>query len=1022
MLQRWFEDPVWLWLLVLIAPTAWFGWKTLPGLGPTRRALALGLRAAVILMAVLLLAGPRWSDTASDLTVVALVDQSESVRRFAERGLAGDGGGASGSVEAWSAGWVEAGSGDRRADDRVGWVGFDGVASIQRLPTAGWAAEASAGSGGPESTLTPIPGSDVAEAIELGLASHVGDGGLRLLLVSDGNDTSGRALEAARAAAAAGVPVDVAPLAYEVGDDVRVDGVYAPRRVGLGQTAPVRVVVRAARPTAGRLLLRQNGRWLPGAVAVSADDWAADRGGEAVLMRSLDVAFDEARPTRFEAVFEPEAPGAVDALATNNAGESITLVDGPGRVLLVDGEVEGAGRVLARALERRGVAVDVVAPSGMPIGLSELLGYQAVVLQNVGHADVSRAAERALVDYVHDFGGGFAMLGGPNSFGAGGWTNSLVDRSILPVTCDIPAKTVLPSGALVLVIDRSGSMNAQVGSSGKSQQEVAGEAAILALQTLLPQDLSGVVAFDSQAQWVVPLGVNSLEVSSGQIRGIQPGGGTNIAPGLATAYRGLESSDVGPDALRHVLLLTDGGSPSEGLIEEAQLRADQGITLSVVGVGASGEQRLLLEDLARAGGGVYYDVADPNRLPQIFIKEALTIRRNLVKEVEFTPRRGPVASPITAGLESAPPLRGLVLTGPRDDGLTFTPLLGPDGEPLLAHRQVGLGRSVAFTSDATPRWAEAWLGWGGYADFWKRTVDLIARPPESLAHELVMSPTALGNRIALRLELYDEPGDSPVTRVLGAVAGPDQRPRTVTLERVGPSTFVGEVEAIDRGAYLAMLRIERVDGRGESVSSTASVQESAELAARRDNLPLLEQIAEVTGGRVLDASSPEAAGLFVRDRVFEARRPRPVRWALAPWLLGLLLLDVANRRVAWRPASVGQAVSRGLGALAGAGVRRPEAAPVGPPMATAREGAAAARRRAKGEAAAQRDRARAQALDGERAAQALSTSTAQAAGAARKPVEEPSAAPASGEGGMARLLEARRRAREQMDADADEDR
>ncbi|MEM7682180.1 MAG: VWA domain-containing protein [Planctomycetota bacterium] len=1028
MLHRSFEDPGWLWLGLLLIPLMGFGWRTFAGLGSTRRWLALGLRSAVVITAVLLLAGPRWSDTASDLTVVAVVDRSESVRRFAERGLEGRGSvGPNRSIEAWAGAWVDEASDDRRPEDRVGWVGFDGEAWIDRLPAASWVFDDALAV---ESALSPVTGSDLAAAIELGLASHVGDGGLRLMLVSDGNDTSGRAIEAARLAAAAGVPIDVAPLRYRVGDDVRVDGVYAPRRIGLGQTGQVRVVLRAARPSAGRLLLRQDGRWLTGGVAVTPDDWTEDQDGGVVLLRSLDVAFDDERPTRFEAVFEPEDAESTDAVATNNAAEAITLVDGPGKVLLVDGEGGAAGGVLAQALRRRGAQVDRVATSAIPSRLSELLGYRAVIFQNVPYAAISRTAEQALVDYVHDFGGGFAMVGGPQSFGAGGWTYSLTDAALLPVTCEIPAQTLLPSGALVLVIDRSGSMSAPVGQSGQSQQEVAGEAAILAMQTLFPQDLAGVVAFESEAQWVVPLGPNNVERSAEQVRSIRPGGGTNIAPGLALAYRALASSAVEDQALRHVLLLTDGGAPSDGLIEAAQTYADQGISLSVVGVGASGTQRFLLEDLAKAGGGVYYDVADPTRLPQIFIKEALTIRRNLVREAEFVPVRGPIASPVTAGLTAAPPLQGLVITGQRNDGLTFTPLLGPEGEPLFAHRQVGLGRSAAFTSDATARWAGDWLVWEGFADFWKRTVDLVARPPEVRTHEFAMTPAAQGQSLELRLEVFDEPGMAPVRRVLGAVAAPQGGSTTVALERTGPSTFVGSINAEDRGAYLAMLRIERVDGRAESISTTASVRDSAELAAPRDNLPLLQQIAEITGGRVLDVSAPAAGALFAGDRSFESRRPKAVRWQLAPWLLALLLLDVANRRVAWRPESWSAVARAALGALGGSGVRRePVIATAGwsgPRAATATAGVAEqARETARRRDAARRPDRKAVSSVVDDSAQVSRRSSLDKPGAgAQSPSPSPStatdaanASEAAPESGMQRLLEARRRARERMDGD-----
>ena len=144
--------------------------------------------------------------------------------------------------------------------------------------------------------------------------------------------------------------------------------------------------------------------------------------------------------------------------------------------------------------------------------------------------------QRLMAKYVHDLGGGLIMLGGPDSFGAGGWTNSQLDKYILPVSCQIPSQTILPSGALVLVIDRSGSMGSPVGGTMKTQQELANEAAVLALNTLYPQDMVGVIAFDGDAKLIVDTQYNNDPAAvAKRMRSLQPGGGTNIYSGLDMA-------------------------------------------------------------------------------------------------------------------------------------------------------------------------------------------------------------------------------------------------------------------------------------------------------------------------------------------------------------------------------------------------------------------------------------------------------------------------------------------------------
>jgi uncharacterized membrane protein len=99
--------------------------------------------------------------------------------------------------------------------------------------------------------------------------------------------------------------------------------------------------------------------------------------------------------------------------------------------------------------------------------------------------------------YVNDLGGGLIMTGGPHAFGAGGWINSPV-AEVLPVDLDPPQKKQMPSGALCLVIDRSGSMTGL-------KVEICKVAATAAVRLLSKVDKVGVVTFDAVSEWQVPM-------------------------------------------------------------------------------------------------------------------------------------------------------------------------------------------------------------------------------------------------------------------------------------------------------------------------------------------------------------------------------------------------------------------------------------------------------------------------------------------------------------------------------------
>ncbi len=979
------DHPAYLALLLLAAPIVWLGIRRLGTVERPRRIAALVLRCVVLTLLVLMLAGLRAERRHEDLTVIAVVDESASMRVFGRppppTGNAEPAANAPlrtvdrGVREYLTAAASSAAGGGRRPDDRFGLVTYDARPTVRVRPGPEVRLE-------PGDTTLPLEGTDTAAALEWAVAAKSdADTALRLVLVSDGNDTAGDTLAAARAAAAAGVAIDVLPIAYDVGEEVMVEGVYTPIEANEGQTVPVRVVLRATTRAAGQLQLQHDGRTLdlngdaPGTgQPVRPEQWSDTRagltddadpagdigggepsggdgtGGDAsgagryLLATQVDVPIRLAGANRFEAVFEPRggatpggtpAPGGAlapeggsasgGALASvggrgtsggdteliNNRAQAFTMVHGQGRVLIVDNVENDNGLILPKALRDRRIALDVVPPAGLPTTMADLTRYDAVLFQNVPSDLVTGRQQDLLARYVNDLGGGFVMVGGPQSFGAGGWTNTVIDTNILPVACEIPAQTVLPSGALVLVIDRSGSMG-QPGTPGSplTQQHLANEAAWLAVQTLYERDLFGVVAFDSFSSWVVDLQfADDLSGVRNKIMSITPAGGTDILSGLRRAYDGLSADNalLRSSSVKHIILLSDGGSEGDYKPLTSELNR-AGITLSTIGVGVDHNAKLL-DQLALDGGGEYHPIVDPNDLPQVFIKEARTIRKNLIKEADFTPRRVQTGSPVMVGLDATPDLGGFVLTGPKYDRRIDTPLEGPEGEPLFAHWQVGLGKAAAFTSDATNRWATPWLDWPGYGDFWARTVRYVSRPSASRDAELTASVD--GDTLRIRVDTppgTDGLGRSATVRGKLLLPGPDEPTVDITLNQTGPGVYEASYPATLTGSYILNLFLTDTSGGASGGGGDADPQfiaggatraPGAELRRFSANLPLLGEVAAITGGRVLDPADPAAAGLFDRSHRFTTVSSRPLRWVLLPWLLAALLLDIANRRLAW---------------------------------------------------------------------------------------------------------------------------
>ena len=141
------------------------------------------------------------------------------------------------------------------------------------------------------------------------------------------------------------------------------------------------------------------------------------------------------------------------------------------------------------------------------------------------------------------------------------------------------------------------------------------------------------------------------------------------------------------------------------------------MTVSTVGLGA-GVDEGLLRMIARLGGGRFYKVADPQSLPRIFTSETEMVSRSAAVEEYFQPK---VVAPadFLRGIDmgAAPFLHGYVATKMRPPPAQEI-LESELGEPILARWHVGLGWSLAWTSDVKNLWAVEWLRWPGYGQFW----------------------------------------------------------------------------------------------------------------------------------------------------------------------------------------------------------------------------------------------------------------------------------------------------------------
>lgn len=883
--------PAWqvLGLFVLIGGVmVWMGIRSMAGLDPLRRWVSIALRLVVLLAALLLMGGVRWNRQVRDLTVLVLRDVSQSTGAVAPVGKE--------SIGRAIGAYVREQAGEKPPADRIGLIDFDQEPHLEAYPDIQLRQ-------GQSAIRQPVPGTDVAQAIRLGLATLSHDTLQRLVLFWDGNATTGDLDAAVHQAAAARVPIDVVPLHYGLSHEVALDGLIAPISVNEGEPLSISVRMRSrnAGDVAVKLTLLANGLPVdqdPSAAGVQSTRLLRIHPGANVHQLTLPAL--PAGVHRFAAFIEAQE-GVSDTLLDNNHAEAVTLVRGKSRILYVQNPPAAGSSPLAEALRRQSFSLDEqrFGPSAVGRNLMDLQQYQAVVLDNIprGLGGLDEQQDRMLAQYVRDLGGGLVMVGGPDAFGAGGWIGSEVEK-VLPVDCQPPARRMMPAGALVLVIDHSGSMGGSIAGSTRNKQELANESAILAMRTLWRQDQVGVVAFDSSATWVVPLGANDQpDATQRAIRQIAPAGGTNIAPGLEQAVEALSRIDKSI-TVKHVLLLTDGQSePGDYEAIIGQMAAG-GMTLSTIGVGNDADSALLSR-LAQMGGGRYYPVTDPATLPQVFIKEARTLRNVLIQEKPFTPRVQDADSPLIAGVGAFPPLGGLVMTWPKSSPYLQMPLVNDHGLPVLAAWRVGLGQAAAFTSDAAGRWAAAWVGSSMFDKFWAQVVRSVMRQQAGTFVDAHITSTTPG-RARISVEIVGNEGYfQNFVRATASVLDPDPRqaPQNMQLVQVGPGSYEGEFDASRPGAYLAAVRLEGTQSSGW-VSAAYIVDASRELRDLESDESAVRQVAGRTGGRVLDAFGGPT-DLFDRAGLTNRVAMLPLTDFILFAMLLIFWLDVASRRIGW---------------------------------------------------------------------------------------------------------------------------
>ena len=736
---------------------------------------------------------------------------------------------------------------------------------------------------------------DVASALQLAYGQFPAGYLRRAVVFTDGVQTDGDMLAEANRAREFGVKIFTVPYHRPVPGEVALRDLRLPDKVRVGEPFNLHANIFSSRPQKVKATLKQ-GEAINGLDGIREID---------LKPGDNDVTFKSVVRVAGEVTYALDLDGIPeDRFKENNRFAVSVAVPGRPAVLYAEGNPARAS-YLSAALSAQEFDVDVRSPREIPSSIRELERYDFVILSDAPAEAVSLTQQDAIESYVRDLGGGFLFAGGEAGFGLGGWYHTTIER-ILPVRMDSEKKRDEPQVAMVLVLDRSGSMSGL-------PIEMAKAAAKATADTLSSDDLIEIIAFDSAPTRVVRMTPAKHRARiQGDIARIQPGGGTEIFSALDAAYQSLTSTRA---RRKHVILLTDGQAPTGGIRDLVQAMAAESITVTAVGLGA-GIDEGMMRMIADSGGGRLYKVMDPQQLPRVFTRETEMVSRNSAVEEYFQPK---VVSPADflrgVDMSSAPFLHGYVATKMKPPPAQEI-LQSEVAEPILARWHVGLGWSLAWTSDVKNLWAVEWLRWPGYGQFWGQLVREHMRQKKRQQYDMNCSIDNATGHVKASIDAIG--GDDRFQNGLDAkltVTGPQPNGETkkITMRQTAPGRYESDFPLERFGSFLLHASLEKGVDDGKGGQKSVQVAESyghvtnpypREYLALAPDVVTLSRAALVTGGRmdptVKDVFDPAGESIKYHQDLWS----RFIGAAVAVYLLDLLIrrVRIFDRKKTARPS------------------------------------------------------------------------------------------------------------------------
>ncbi|MDU1844968.1 MAG: VWA domain-containing protein [Niallia nealsonii] len=798
------------------------------------RHIILFLRSCIILLLIVALAIPQVVLPQKETPVVFVMDRSASVQDSGAQQLE----------------WLEKSLQNKNEKDEYSVLSFGEKATIEQmmgkegLRFPKWDEE------------TGKDHTNIEGAINLASSVFSNNSGGRIVLFTDGNETMGNLTEAAKLLKNRSIELDTVLLDPHQYEDTAVTEVEVPSTLYEGEKAAVSVTFESNTAKTGLLhFYENNNKIISKMVDIS----------EGTNIVPIEFTVEQAGLVTFKA----EVELTNDAYAENNKLQVVNMVKTIPQILLVQNSPNEA---LVQALEAAGYKVEVRSSIQLPTVLSGYLNYQSIIFNNIAATDITENQMNLVEKSVKDFGIGFLMTGGENSFGLGGYFQTPIEK-LLPVDMDIKGKKEMPSLALMIVLDRSGSMDG-------SKFSLAKEAAARSVELLQESDTLGFIAFDDKP-WVIvePKPLKNKEEVVDKIRSVPVGGGTEIYGSLVEAYDQISDLDV---KRKHIILLTDGQSATNNNYEELiNNGSKKNVTLSTVALGADAD-RNLLEELAEFGAGRFYDVQDSTVIPSILSRETVMATRTYIEDTPFYPQIKSGYGWDSLFNQGVPEMNAYIATSAKSE--STVPIVSTKEDPILAEWQYGLGKTIAFTSDVNGAWAGDWARWNQWSNFITKMVANTLPQYDSEAYSLTVEKEK--DRTYLSVSA-DQLSMLPIETTITSERGETIEGNT---KMIAPGKYEVDI-GNDPGLYFIHVKQTDEDGNISVYQSGFTIPYSDEYLITGINEEKMEELLAITGGIQLQKESQAFRPL--KD---PAKQKQEITEVLLFISFLLLFIEIAIRR------------------------------------------------------------------------------------------------------------------------------